>query len=156
MKPRHVKGSAASAGKARIGVVVAEFNEYFTAKLLDGALDTLKRHGVRPSNVDAFHVPGSFEIPVIVKRALKKRRSDAFITLGVILKGENRHWKEISDAAARGTLSASLGTGVPVIHGVITAETREQAVDRIGGKMGHKGRQAAQSALEMADLVRRL
>ncbi len=152
---RHIRGGL-DRGKARIGIVVARFNEYLTSKLLEGAVDTLKRSGVRAGHIDVYHVPGSFEIPLVVKRALKKRRYNAMITLGVILKGETRHYKQISDNAARGTMEASLAHDIPVIHGVITAESFQQAVERVGGKPGHKGRESALSALEMADLMKRI
>ena len=144
------------APNARIAIVVARFNEYFTSKLLDGALDTLVRHGARPSNINVYHVPGSFEIPLVVKRILKKRRFDAVITLGMVIKGETRHFEHVVDQAARGVMQASLGSNVPVIHGVVAAGDLKQAIDRAGGKLGNKGRDAALAAIEMADLLRKI
>jgi 6,7-dimethyl-8-ribityllumazine synthase len=149
----HIKGKFSSKN-FRIGIVVARFNEYFTQKLLDGAIDTLCRSGVSPRRIDVYHVPGSFEIPLVVKKALKKHRYHAFITLGVVIKGQTRHFQHVVDAAAKGTWQVALKTEVPVIHGVISAQNEKQAIERTGGKMGHKGREAAQSALEMASLMK--
>ena len=151
----HIKG-ALQADHAKIGIVVADFNEYFTQRLLDGALDALLRFGVRPRNIDVFHTPGSFEIPLVVKRALKKRSYNAIITLGMVIKGKTRHFKHVVDAAAAGTLKAMMDSDVPVIHGVVAAENLEQAIDRTGGKFGHKGRDAAKTAIEMANLMKRI
>ena len=152
---RHIKAPLRG-DKLLVGILVAEFNEYFTGKLLEGALDTLLRCGVKKRSIDVVHVPGSFEIPFFVKRLLRKRRYDAVITLGVVLKGGTRHHEQVSDAAARGTLEASLESDVPVIHGVVTAETKGQAVERLGGKLGHRGRQAAETAVLAANLARKL
>jgi 6,7-dimethyl-8-ribityllumazine synthase len=154
-KIKHIKGTISSKN-VRIGIVVAEFNEFFTAKLLEGTIDELLRYGVRESNISVFHVPGSFEIPFVVKRALKKRRFSAFISLGVIFKGETRHYSQVSDAAAKGTLKASLDSDIPVIHGVVTAKCKDHAVDRIGGKLGNRGRQYARSALMMSNLAEKI
>ncbi len=150
---RHIKGQIKS-NSARIGIIVARFNEFFTKQIVDGAVDSLLRYGVKANNIDVVHVPGAFEIPLIVKRLLKKRRYDAILTAGVILKGGTRHWTQVSDAASTGTLQASLGSDIPVIHGVVTAESKAQAIERLGGKLGNRGRQAAETAIEMANLVK--
>jgi len=152
---RHVKGSL-KAGRAKFAVIVAEFNEYFTVRLLEGALDTLCRHGVPARNVTVYHAPGAFEIPLVLKRVLKKGRVDAVITLGMVIRGRTRHFKHVVDAAAQGTARASLDFDVPVIHGVVAAENHRQAVERAGGKGGNKGRDAARAALQMADLLKRI
>lgn len=140
----------------RVGIIVSRFNEHFTEELLGGALDTLGRAGVGPSRIDVVRVPGSFEIPLIVKRLLKKKKYGALIALGVILRGETRHFNHVADAAARGILKASLDSDIPVINAVLACENESQAVARIGGKLGHKGRDAALQALEMADLLKRI
>lgn len=151
----HIKGSLDGRG-LKIGIVVADFNEYFTARLLEGAVDTLERLGVAGSAIDVYHVPGSFEIPLAVKRILRKRRHSAIIALGVVIKGETRHFTHVVDAAASGTLKAALAQDIPVIHGVVAAESVRQAIDRTGGKMGNKGRDAARAAVEMARLVKEI
>ena len=112
--------------------------------------------GVALKFVDVIHVPGSFEIPLTVKRVLQKRKYHAIITVGVVIRGQTRHFEHVADAAASGTMTASLQSNIPVIYGVVTAENTAQAIDRIGGKMGHKGRQAVQTALEMANLLENL
>lgn len=139
-----------------IGIIVSDFNEFYTEKLLEGAVDTLVRVGVKRSKIDVVHVPGSFEVPITVKRMLKKRRYGAIIALGVVLKGETRHFGHVADAAARGILEASLASNVPVINAVIPAENETQAAQRIGGKLGHRGREAALAAIQMANLLRGL
>lgn len=151
--PNQIKG-ALQANKARIGIITARFNEFFTKQIVDGAVDALLRYGVTPKNIDVIHVPGAFEVPIIVKRLLKKKRYDALLTAGVILKGDTRHWTQVSDAASDGTMQASLDSDIPVIHGVVTAESKPQAIDRLGGKLGNRGRQAAETAIEMANLVK--
>lgn len=152
---RAIKGGL-SASKAKIAVIVAQFNEYFTEKLLDGALDTLVRHGVKPSSIDVYYVPGAFEIPLVVKRVLCKGRADAVITLGMVIKGETRHFDHVVDESARGAMQAALASDIPVIHGVVAAQNLQQAVDRTGGKIGNKGRDAARAAIEMANLLRKI
>jgi 6,7-dimethyl-8-ribityllumazine synthase len=153
--PRRVKGSL-EAPSARIAIIVAQFNEYFTSKLLDGALDTLTRHGVKPSNIDVYYVPGAFELPIVVKRVLKKRRADAVITLGMVIKGETRHFDHVVDESARGAMQAALESDIPVIHGVVSANDLKQAIDRAGGKVGNKGRDCARAAIEMANLLKKI
>lgn len=153
--PRKIKGGL-TADRARIAIIVAQFNEYFTNRLLDGALDTLARHGVKPSNIDVYYVPGSFEIPIVVKRVLKKRRADAVITLGMVIKGQTRHFDHVVDESARGAMQAALESDVPVIHGVVSANDLQQAIDRTGGKIGNKGRDCARTAIEMANLLKKI
>ena len=153
--PNRVKGGLSASG-ARIVIIVAQFNEYFTQKLLDGALDTLIRHGVKPTSIDVYYVPGAFEIPLVVKRVLRKRRADAVITLGMVIKGRTRHFAHVVDEAARGTMQAALESDVPVIHGVVAAEDLQQAIDRTGGKIGNKGRDAARAAIETANLLKKI
>ncbi len=149
---KHKKGGLV-AGKAKFGFVVADFNEYFTNMLLEGAVDTLYQFGVKPNLIDVYHVPGSFEIPLMVQKLNKKKKYDCLITLGMVIRGETRHFNHVVDAAAAGTMSAALAADIPVIHGVIAAENYDQAIDRCGGKMGHKGREAAKAAIEMTNLI---
>ncbi len=154
-KVNKIKGGL-MASNARIAIIVAQFNEYFTDKLLEGALDTLMAHGVKPASIDVFYVPGSFELPLVVKRVLAKRRVDAVITLGMVIKGETRHFDHVVDESARGAMQAALESDIPVIHGVVAAEDLKQAIDRTGGKIGNKGRDAARAAIEMANLLRKI
>jgi 6,7-dimethyl-8-ribityllumazine synthase len=154
-RPNAIRGGLV-ASRARIAIIVAQFNEYFTNRLLDGALDTLTRHGVKPSNVDVYYVPGSFEIPIVVQRILKKRRADAVITLGMVIKGETRHFDHVVDESARGAMQAALESDIPVIHGVVSANDLKQAIDRTGGKVGNKGRDCARAAIEMANLLKKI
>ena len=145
-----------AAGGDRIGIIVGRFNGFFTAKLLKAAVQTLEHAGVRRSNIEVYHVPGSFEIPVVVKRLVKKKKFGALITLGVVIKGDTRHFKHVVDAAAAGTARASVDSDIPVIHGVVAAENVGQAIARTGGKLGNKGRDAALAAIEMCGLMRRI
>jgi 6,7-dimethyl-8-ribityllumazine synthase len=147
---------ALTAGKARFAIIVAQFNEYFTEKLLDGAIDTLTRHGVKPASIDVYYVPGSFELPLVVKRILAKRRADAVITLGMVIKGETRHFDHVVDESARGAMQASLESDIPVLHGVVSANDMKQAIDRAGGKVGNKGRDCARAAIEMVNLLKKI
>jgi len=141
---------------ARFGLVVARFNAFFTAKMLESAVRTLLAAGVRDKNIDVYHVPGSLEIPVVVKKLCSKKKHDALITLGVVIRGQTRHFNHVVDAAAIGTVRASVDSGIPVIQGVVAAENMQQAADRTGGKHGDKGRDAACAAVEMTNLMRRL
>lgn len=153
--PRLIQGGL-EAGKAKIAIVVAQFNEYFTEKLLGAALETLVKHGVKPSSIDVFYVPGSFEIPLVVQRILRRKRADAVITLGMVIKGETRHFNHVVDEAARGTMQAGLASDVPVIHGVVAAESLQQAKDRTNGKTGNKGHDFARAALQTVNLLRKI
>jgi 6,7-dimethyl-8-ribityllumazine synthase len=152
---RPIRGGL-DAAKARVAVIVAQFNAHFTEKLLEGALMTLTRHGVKPASIDVYFVPGAFEIPLVVKRVLTKRRADAVITLGMVIKGETRHFDHVVDESARGAMQAALESDVPVIHGVVSANDLKQAIDRTGGKIGNKGRDCARAAIEMANLLKKI
>jgi len=140
----------------KIGIVVARFNEFITNKLLDGALDTLERHGVRNENVDVAWVPGAFEIPLIAGKMAEGNKYDAVITLGTVIRGSTPHFDYVCSEVAKGVAGASTRTGKPVIFGVITTETIEQAVERAGTKAGNKGSEAAVSAIEMANMIGQL
>jgi len=136
----------------RFGIVVARFNEFITSKLLDGAQDTLTRHGVKADNVDVAWTPGSFEIPLIAKKMALTKKYDAIICLGAVIRGGTPHFDYIASEVSKGIASVSLDTGVPVILGVITADNLEQAIERAGTKSGNYGSQAALHAIEMANL----
>lgn len=140
----------------RVGIVVARFNEFVTRPLLDGALDTLRRHGVADGDIDVAWVPGSFEIPLVARRMAEGGRYDAVICLGAVIRGQTPHFEYVSANMASGIARAGYESGVPVIFGVLTTNTVEEAVDRAGAKAGNKGRDAALTAIEMADLLRQL
>lgn len=140
----------------RIGVVVARFNEFVTRPLLDGALDTLSRAGVAEDRIDVAWTPGSFEIPLAAKRMAETGQYDAVVCLGAVIRGATPHFDYVSANTASGIFRAGYESGVPVIFGVLTTNTVEEAIDRAGAKSGNKGRDAAAAAIEMADLLRRL
>lgn len=140
----------------RIAIVVARFNELITKKLLAGAVDCLLRHGVRAEDIEAVWVPGSFEIPLVAKELAASGRFHAVICLGALIRGATSHFDYVAAEAAKGIAQAAFATSVPVIYGVLTTDNIEQAVERAGTKAGNKGFAAAESALEMANLMRSL
>jgi 6,7-dimethyl-8-ribityllumazine synthase len=152
---RELQGDLQGQG-LRISVVVARFNELITSKLLEGAESGLARYGVASDDVTVVRVPGSFEIPVAAKGLAETGTYNAVICLGAVIRGETDHYEHIGGAAARGIANVSLSTGVPVIFGVLTTDTVEQAMDRAGGKQGNSGYNAALAAIEMANLLRAL
>ncbi len=141
------------AGKHRFAVIVSRFNEFISSKLLSGCLDALERHGADPDAVDVVWTPGSFEIPPVARRLAESKRYGAVICLGAIIRGQTPHFDYIAAEAAKGVARVALDSGVPVIFGVVTADTLEQAIDRAGTKAGNKGADAAASAIEMANLM---
>ena len=140
----------------RIAVVVATFNDFITSKLLEGALAALDRHGVRDGDITVARVPGSFEIPLAAKKLAESARHDAVICLGAVIRGETDHYEHVAGEAAKGIANASINSGLPVIFGVLTTDTLEQAINRAGGKQGNNGYNAALAAIEMANLMRAL
>ena len=140
----------------KIGIVVSRFNSFITTKLLDGALDALKRHGVDEADVDICWTPGSFEIPTTAKRLAEKGRYDAVICIGAVIRGATPHFDFVANESAKGIAQVSLNTGIPVIYGVITTDTIEQAIERAGTKSGNKGAEAAVTAIEMANLYQQI
>ena len=140
----------------RVGLVVARFNEFVTQTLLDGARDTLRRYGVADGDIDVAWVPGSFEIPLVARRMAEGGRYDAVICLGAVIRGQTPHFEYVAATMASGIARAGYESGVPVIFGVLTTNTVEEAVDRAGAKAGNKGRDAALAAIEMASLLRQL
>jgi 6,7-dimethyl-8-ribityllumazine synthase len=140
----------------RVGIVVSRFNEFITSKLLSGALDALKRHGVEEDNITVAWVPGAFEIPFLAKRMATAGRYDAVIALGAVIRGATPHFDYVSSEVAKGIANVSLTSDTPTIFGVLTTDTIEQAIERAGTKAGNKGWEAAVTAIEMANLVRNL
>ncbi|MBD1378674.1 6,7-dimethyl-8-ribityllumazine synthase [Metabacillus arenae] len=138
----------------KVGIVVSRFNEFITSKLLGGAEDGLIRHGVDEADIEVCWVPGAFEIPFAAKKMADSKKYDAVITLGTVIRGSTTHYDYVCNETAKGISQASLTSGVPVIFGLVTTETIEQAVERAGTKAGNKGWDAAISAIEMANLVK--
>ncbi len=138
----------------KIGIVVGRFNEFITSKLVSGALDGLKRHGVNEENIDVAWVPGAFELPFIAKQMVETGNYDAVIALGTVIRGATTHYDYVNNEAAKGIAKVSLDTNVPVIFGLVTTENIEQAIERAGTKAGNKGYDSAVSAIEMANLTR--
>ena len=134
-------------------IVISRFNEFIGGKLLSGAVDELKRHGVDEANIDVVWCPGAFEIPLVAKKCAKTGNYSAIITLGAVIKGSTSHYDYVCAEASKGVASVSLETGVPVIFGVLTTDNIEQAIERAGTKAGNKGSDAAKSAIEMANLM---
>lgn len=145
-----------AAGQLRFGLVVSRFNELVTDRLLNGALDALRRVGAEDPRITVAWVPGAVEIPIVAKRLAASGGFDAVIALGAVVRGETSHYDHVCSMVASGVAHASEATGVPVIFGVVTTDTMEQALDRAGGKAGNKGAEAAITAVEMADLLARL
>lgn len=135
-------------------IIVSRFNEFISSKLLSGALDELKRHGVNENNITVVWAPGAFEIPVLAKKVAESKTYDAVIALGAVIKGATAHFEYVSSELSKGIANVSLQTGVPVIFGVLTTDNIEQAIERAGTKAGNKGSDAAKSAIEMANLLK--
>src|SRR4051794_16549655 len=148
----HFEGDLATPA-GRFAVVAARFNSAIVDALLAGALDGLKRHGVGDDAIDVARVPGSFEVPLVAQRMAATKRYAAVICLGAVIKGDTDHYDHVAAAAAGGVAQAALATGVPVIFGVLTCDTLEQAINRAGGKAGNKGFEAAMTAIEMVNLL---
>ena len=138
----------------KFGVVISRFNEFFSRKLLEGARDALVRHGVAENDIEEAWTPGSFEIPLIAQKMAQTKKYDAVICLGAVIRGGTPHFDYIANEVTKGIAKVNLDTGVPVIFGVITTDTLEQAIERSGTKAGNKGFDAAVSAIEMANLVK--
>lgn len=143
-----------TANNNKFCIIVARFNEFITSKLLSGALDELRRHGVNEDNIDVVWVPGSFEIPLIAQKCAQTKRYDAIITLGAIIRGATAHFDYVSAELSKGIASVSLNEGIPVIFGVLTTENIEQAIERAGTKAGNKGSDAARTAIETVNLIK--
>lgn len=140
----------------KIGIVVGRFNDFIGSRLLDGAVDTLKRHGANDADITLAWVPGAFEIPLVAKKMAASGKYDAVITLGAVIRGATSHYDFVCSEVAKGVSSAADSTGVPVMFGVLTVDTIEQAIERAGTKAGNKGAEVAVGAVEMANLVKQL
>ena len=138
------------------GLIVSRFNNFLTDKLLEGAIDCLKRHGAEESKLSVAYVPGAFEIPYVASRMAKSGNYDAVVCLGALVRGDTPHFDYIANEASKGIARIALETGVPVIYGLVTADTLEQAIERSGTKAGNKGWDAAESAIEMINLYKAL
>ena len=145
-----------TAREGRFAIVVSRFNGFIVEQLLEGALDTLRRHGIRESQITLVRVPGAYEMPLVVGRLARSGDHDAVIALGCVIRGGTPHFDYVAGECAKGIAQASLAADVPVAFGVLTTDTIEQAVERAGTKAGNKGADAALSALEMVSLLRRL
>lgn len=140
----------------KIAIVVSRFNDFITTSLLEGAKDTLIRHEVEDTNIDVAYVPGAFEIPLVAKKLAQKGEYDAVITLGCVIRGATSHYDYVCNEVAKGVSKANDISDAPVIFGVLTTESIEQAVERAGTKAGNKGSEAAVSAIEMANLIKQI
>lgn len=140
----------------RFGIVVSRFNEFITGKLLEGALDTLKRHGADEKNIDVVWVPGCFEIPQAALIVARTKKYDGVICIGAVIRGATPHFEYISSEVTKGVAQVAMETGLPVVYGVITPDTLEQAIERAGTKAGNKGQDAAEACIELVNLFKQL
>ncbi|MFA4991699.1 MAG: 6,7-dimethyl-8-ribityllumazine synthase [Candidatus Omnitrophota bacterium] len=147
-----IEGQLITKGR-KYGILASRFNDFITERLLKGCVDELLRHGAKESEIEAAWLPGAFEIPVAASKMARSKKYDAVICLGTVIRGASPHFDYIASEAAKGISNVSLSTGIPVIFGLITADSIEQAIERAGTKQGNKGRDAARSAIEMANLL---
>jgi 6,7-dimethyl-8-ribityllumazine synthase len=152
---QYIEGNLSADGK-KFGIVVSRFNSFISEKLLEGALDSLIRSGATESDIDVVRVPGAFEIPLIAQKFAASQKYDAIICLGVVIRGATPHFDVVVSEVSKGTAQVGLESGVPVLFGVLTTETIEQAIERAGTKAGNKGAEVAIAAIEMANLVQAL
>ena len=145
-----------SAAGLRFGIVISRFNDFISARLLEGAMDCLKRHEANEADIEVAWVPGAFEIPVVAKRLAESHNYDAVICLGAVIRGSTPHFDYVAGEVSKGIARVALETGAPVLFGIITADTIEQAIERAGTKAGNKGWSAALGAIEMANLLKAL
>ena len=150
-----IEGNLKADGR-KFGIIVARFNSFITEKLLDGALDSIIRSGGKDEDIDVVWVPGAFEIPLVAKKLAASQKYDALICLGVVIRGATPHFDVVVNEVSKGSAQVSLDSGVPVLFGVLTTETIEQAIERSGTKAGNKGAEVAIAAIEMANLVETL
>ncbi len=155
MMPKVIQGDLTAKG-LKFGIVAARFNDFITARLLDGAMDALMRHGAAEGDIEVIKVPGSFEIPLAARVLAQSKKYNALICLGAVIRGATPHFEYVSAEVSKGVASVSMESGLPVIFGVLTTDTIEQAIERAGTKSGNKGWDAALSAIEMANLMRQI
>ncbi len=140
----------------KFAIIVSRFNDFITGKLLDGAIDALVRHGATEQNIDVIKVPGAYELPIAAKKVADKKKHDAVICLGTIIRGATPHFDYVAAEASKGIATASMDSGIPIAFGVLTTDTIEQAIERAGTKSGNKGWDSAMVAIEMAQLFKKL
>ena len=140
----------------KFGIIVSRFNDFITAKLLEGAVDALLRHGAKDEDIDVVKVPGAFEIPLTAQKLAEKGTYNALICLGTVIRGSTPHFDYVAAEVSKGVATASMATGVPIAFGVLTTDSIEQAVERAGTKSGNKGFDAAMTAIEMAQVIKKL
>ena len=150
-----IEGALTTNGE-KFCIIIARFNEFIGSKLLSGAIDELRRHGVNEANIDIVWVPGAFEIPIVAKKCATSGKYNAIITLGAVIKGSTSHYDYVCAEVSKGVASVGLETGIPIIFGVLTTDNIEQAIERAGTKSGNKGADAAKSAIEMANLLKQI
>lgn len=153
---KRLEGNLVVGPKQRYTMVISRFNEFFTGKLVGGAIDALKRHGATDEQIDEVWVPGAFEIPLVASRLAATKRYSAVICLGCVIRGHTPHFEYVASQAARGIAQAAMQSGVPVIFGVVTADNIEQAIERAGSKAGNRGADAALTAVEMVNLLQQV
>ena len=140
----------------KVGIVVTRFNEFITSKLLSGAVDALKRHGVNESEIDVVWIPGAYEIPLVAKKMAESTKYHVVITLGAVIRGATPHFEYVSGEVSKGVANVGLETGVPIIFGVLTTDSIEQAIERAGTKAGNKGYEAGVTAIEMVNVLKEI
>ena len=153
---RTLEGKLVSENGIKVGIVAARFNEFITSKLVGGALDGLKRENVKDEDIDVAWVPGAFEIPLIASKMAKSRKYDAIICVGAVIRGSTSHYDYVCIEVSKGIAQVSLANDLPVMFGVLTTDTIEQAIERAGTKAGNKGFECAQGAIEMVNLIREI
>jgi 6,7-dimethyl-8-ribityllumazine synthase len=153
--PKLIQGDMSAKG-LKFGIVAARFNDFITSKLLDGAVDALQRHGAADIDIEIVKVPGAYEIPLAAKMLAQSKKYNAIICLGAVIRGATPHFEYVSAEVTKGVAAASMEAGLPVIFGVLTTDSIEQAVERAGTKSGNKGWDAALSAIEMANVMKQL
>ena len=153
---RTLEGKLVSENGIKVGIVAARFNEFITSKLVGGALDGLKRENVKDEDIDVAWVPGAFEIPLIASEMAKSRKYDAIICVGAVIRGSTSHYDYVCSEVSKGIAQVSLANDLPVMFGVLTTDTIEQAIERAGTKAGNKGFECAQGAIEMVNLIREI
>ena len=151
-----IEGKVVQAENMKIGIVAGRFNEFIVSKLISGAEDTLLRHGVKAENIDLCWVPGAFEIPVAAKHMAESKKYDAVIALGAVIRGSTSHYDYVCAESSKGIAQVSLSTGLPVMFGILTTDTIQQAIGRAGTKAGNKGAECALDAIEMVNLLKQI
>lgn len=151
-----IEGKLVDANEMKIGIVAARFNEFIVSKLIEGARDALLRHDVKEENIDLAWVPGSFEIPVIAKHMADSKKYDAIIALGAVIRGSTSHYDYVCAEVSKGIAQVSMNSGIPVMFGILTTDTIQQAIERAGTKAGNKGYDCAMGAIEMVNCIKKI